>query len=362
MQVYQEELTAQNETLTQSQAALEEVRDHLAELYDFAPTPYLTLNTNGIIQQINLTGATFLGKSSAALEGLPLSGFVEREHRRAYIEFLRHCRQATRVSDVSTHLTLRTVDGPRPVRLIGRVLSIRRSIARVLFVAIVDMTEQTRFEAERERAAAAYASLATRLLTVQDDERQRIARDLHDSIGQQVAALVAMAERVAVKGEPEMAQLTRALRQLDQRIDFLVNELRPPVLDRGLVPAIEQLGHDWSKVFGIPVEFRQHGNLGAVGDVPTHAYRIVQEALHNAQKHAHATRVSITLEQHDGFVIKVSDNGAGFVADSHSTGLGLVSMRERARLAGGELTIDSVVGRGTTVELRVSESLRGAGA
>src|SRR5882672_11049330 len=94
IQVYQEELVVQNEELTRAQAALEETRDRFIELYDFAPSAYLALESSGVIRQINLTGATMLGKPRSAIEGLPLLGFVTNADRPRLLDFLRQCRSA----------------------------------------------------------------------------------------------------------------------------------------------------------------------------------------------------------------------------------------------------------------------------
>src|SRR5262245_29030399 len=92
VQVYQEELTVQNEELTRAQTALEETRDRFIELYDFAPNGYMTLDPHGLILRINLTGAAFIGKPRQAIEGMPLLGFVANESRSELLGFLRRCR------------------------------------------------------------------------------------------------------------------------------------------------------------------------------------------------------------------------------------------------------------------------------
>src|SRR5262245_2611444 len=193
VQVYQEELTVQNEALTRAQSALEETRDRFIDLYDFAPNGYMTLDQHGLILRINLTGATFIGKSRHAIEGMPLLGFVAPDSRKELLSFLRRCRTRGRRpadrhdhgADFVTELAFRCADERKDVQLVCRPRRNRFEDGPIeLFVAIIDITERKRLELESAHAALGYAALARRLLSVQDDERQRTARDLHDNIGQ----------------------------------------------------------------------------------------------------------------------------------------------------------------------------------
>src|SRR5215831_5018089 len=106
--VYQEELTVQNEELVHAQTALEETRDRFIDLYDFAPNGYLTLDPHGVVLQINLTGASMLGKARDAIEGMPILGFAQKEHRVRMLDFLRRCRLETSGRELATELMIRT--------------------------------------------------------------------------------------------------------------------------------------------------------------------------------------------------------------------------------------------------------------
>src|SRR5215467_472729 len=109
--VYQEELTVQNEELLKAHLALEETRDRFIELYDFAPNSYFTLDRNGVILQINLTGLLQLGRKRDAVEGMPLLGFVHPEYRSRFLEFLRRCRIYEKGPEIATELVVYTSDG-----------------------------------------------------------------------------------------------------------------------------------------------------------------------------------------------------------------------------------------------------------
>ena len=171
--------------------------------------------------------------------------------------------------------------------------------------------------------------------------------------------------RARAGGDPTMgAQVEGAQRlaeELDQSIDFLTSQLRPSTLDHlGLAVSLRDLVHGWAKRFGIPAEFETSApDMRLADDVETNLYRIAQEALHNVVKHAQARNVSVLLSRRDHHaMLVIEDDGRGFqsgrpVAPQSASGFGLVSMRERATLVGGELEIDSTPGAGTSIFVRV---------
>jgi PAS domain S-box-containing protein len=360
--VYQEELIVQNEALTHAQTALEETRDRFIELYDFAPNAYLTLDANGVVRQCNLTAAGLIGKSKQALEGMPFLGFVHPEDRNIYLHFLRRCR-STHDRGVETELTITSGNGPRCVQLFCRLRQ-GHDRSGEYFAALVDITERKQLEREREQIARERAALATRLISVQEEERQRIARNLHDDLGQQVTALRLKLETLAsaiadTEHAMGVTQLQDMLQQLDRRLHFVASELRPSALDLGIVAALEQFVREWSATFGVPAVFHSAGIDPAelAPHVETHLYRVAQEALHNAAKYASATHVTVLLDRRgDGVVLVIEDDGRGFdfeSARSRGHGLGLISMRERAQMIGGHLEVETRIGTGTSIFLHV---------
>jgi len=357
--VYQEELIAQNEALARAQSTLEDTRDRFIELYDFAPNGYLTLDDHGVIRQCNLTTAVLFGRSKQALEGLPFLGFVEAGDHPLYFDFLR--RSSGGAHSVEVELTLRTADGLRSVQLLCRP-RLSGSSPEYL-TSLIDVTDRKILEGERDRMAREHAALAGRVISVQDDERMRIARNLHDDIGQEVTALKLMLELLANETAPQaiaegVARVQRALESLDQRLHFVAGELRPAALDLGIAVALEHFVQQWSATFGVPVTFRSTGfGPGALPvEVETHIYRIAQEALNNVSKHAEASKVTVRLERRgQNLVLSVQDNGRGFdqtATRRGESGLGLAGMRERAQLIDGHLEVESRP-RGTSVILRL---------
>jgi PAS domain S-box-containing protein len=365
--VYQEELLAQNETLTLTQNALGQTRDRFIELYDFAPTAYLTLDEKGVIRQCNLTAAALIGRQKAALESLPFLDFVTAADRHVYLSFLHECRDTDK-NAFQTQFAIRTADGRRHVQLLCRKRSAGAS--RELLVSLIDVTERLEIEREREQIARERAALAGRLITAQDEERRRIARDLHDDAGQQITALRLKLDELASAAHDEptasaLLRLQEMVEQLDERLHFVASELRPAALDLGIVSALEQFLHEWFSTFGVSVAL--HGARIAPGSiapqVETHLYRIAQEALNNAAKYASASQVTVIVEQRDeGLVLAIEDDGRGFDIDSTRVGsecLGLVGMRERAQIMGARLDIETAPGRGTSIFVHVPNPSRG---
>jgi two-component system sensor histidine kinase UhpB len=210
-----------------------------------------------------------------------------------------------------------------------------------------------RLEAERRRAGSA-------ALQAQEEERARVARDLHDEVNQSLTGLLLRLEAAREAAPPELeAELseTKALaHQAMRELLSLARQLRPTALDDlGLAAAtagqVEQLGRG-----EIEAEFSAEGDLSDLGDdAQLVVYRVAQEALSNAARHSGATRVGVKLRRRedDGVELEVADDGRGFAFEESEGGLGIAGMRERALLIGGELTIESRPGRGTTVRLTV---------
>lgn len=217
---------------------------------------------------------------------------------------------------------------------------------------------------DRRAAEEQIKALFECLVTAQESERRRIARDIHDQLGQQLTALRLHLDALPSFGDdpqrPTAVGRARALaEELDHSVDFLTWHLRPAALDHlGLSDALQQLVTGWSERFGIPAEYETTGSVDGrfPADVESNLYRIAQEALHNVYKHARAHQVHVRLEHRDSHsVLTIVDDGCGFGVPNLQrapapTGLGLVNMRERAALCGGELEITST-SSGTNVRV-----------
>jgi signal transduction histidine kinase len=224
---------------------------------------------------------------------------------------------------------------------------------------------------ERERAEKARTELLARLVFAHEDERRRIAREMHDQFGEQLTALArrieilkgACADRPDLAGE--VAALEAVAQQLDRDVDHLVWELRPTALDDlGLRAALANYVQDWSKRVSISAELHTSGLLDdrLSSETETTLYRIAQEALTNVAKHSRAANVDVILERRsDHVLLIVEDDGVGFDPASSGgagQGFGLLGMQERAALVGATLEIESAAGKGTTVLLRMAATGR----
>ncbi len=228
---------------------------------------------------------------------------------------------------------------------------------------LADVTERKR--ADRERT-----QLLQRLVTAQEDERHRIARELHDQTGQYLAALMMglkslddcapSASRSSNGGVKRLRELTG---QFSKEMRNFALELRPTSLDDlGLQTALANYVDEWSERYGIAVDFHSNGFIKQrlPPHIETALYRIVQEALTNVLKHAEAKRVSLIIEYRGNRVLAVmEDDGRGFNVEAAlgapvaERRLGLTGMRERIELVGGTLEIESSAGAGTTLVVRI---------
>lgn len=219
---------------------------------------------------------------------------------------------------------------------------------------------------ERARAERQRAELLQKLVTTQEDERRRIARDIHDQLGQRVTGLrlqIASIFDIIPEGEARsrLETLMGTAEKLDSDVSFLAWELRPASLDDlGLVQALTEFTNEWSHHYKIGVDFILRGftrdKLSTKAE--TQFYRITQEALNNVAKHANADQVDILLESKDGLVTMIiEDNGIGFDRAEQKErtdikSLGLLGMKERALLIGGSVEIESSPGAGTAIYVR----------
>jgi two-component system, chemotaxis family, sensor kinase Cph1 len=210
--------------------------------------------------------------------------------------------------------------------------------------------------------------LLNRVVSAQESERQRIARELHDRLGQYFAAMLlglnATEKALTRRGEggPRIADLKSITAAMNREVHRLSWELRPTALDDlGLESAIANYLERWGERFDLSVDFA--GNLRGrrlPAPIEITLYRVLQEAMTNIAKHAHAERISVILEVESGEVrLIVEDDGVGFTGGSATVpstptgGLGLIGIRERLALVGGSLMIEPASGHGTALFCRI---------
>ncbi|WP_051242957.1 PAS domain-containing protein [Azohydromonas australica] len=235
-----------------------------------------------------------------------------------------------------------------------------------------DITEQRNvrelLEHEIEQRTHVLRQLLMRVESVQDEERRRIARELHDGLGQYLTAVtlaVGTLRDVPTDSsiQERVQRLGELMQHLDRELDRMVFLLRPTALDDcGVGEGVAAYVRSWSELTGVRVDLALHGLDGERLPVPveTAVFRVVQEALNNVAKHARASRASVNLQRRGGQLAGcIEDDGVGFeAADTAApaagrTHWGLVSMRERIEALGGTFAIESHAGEGTSVLLRV---------
>src|SRR6266550_2616042 len=223
-----------------------------------------------------------------------------------------------------------------------------------------DVTEAKRAEEQLRASRTALRSLATRQQDIREDERSRIAREIHDSLGQALTALklqLVAAQDVAATETPalsaRLAETALMVDDLVKSVRRIATELRPPILDQlGLPAAVEWLAQDFARRTGIRCQTSIHPTDGAItNELATALFRIVQEALTNALRHAGATRVDIELGVKSGCVmVEINDDGTGITEVGMGPGsLGILGMRERAAALGGVLEVAPRSNGGTRV-------------
>ncbi len=322
----------------------------------------------GCYLMINPAGAQMLGKPLEQIVSKSVFELFSPEVARQMMEF---DRQAVESGETVTGELTITLGGTVRTFVITRspYRDHRGDIIGVVGVSR-DITERQRAAEHLESSRAQLRALSARLQSAREDERKRIAREIHDELGQVLTGLKmeisSLAKRLTSQDNgvdrPQIAERARTINQLIdgaiQTVRKISTELRPGLLDTlGLTAAIEWHVEEFQKSTGIRCDLKLSTNGFTLEQERSIAvFRIFQEILTNVARHAQATRVDITFDEHDrDLILTAQDNGRGIKASEFSNpkSLGLIGMRERALLLGGEVNIRGVRGKGTTVTLRV---------
>ena len=312
------------------------------------------LSSDHTVLHCNGRFARFLGGRLQSVIGSSMLDLVwPDDHPKLYALLRRaaqrNCRgeirlQSRKGAALPVHLSL------NPLRLNG---------TRAVCLIASDLSEMKRAEQALRASSEQFRNLAAHLLSVREEERARISREVHDELGQSLTAvkmdLAWLAGRLPTRNG-EMLRRIRATGQLAdsmiQSIRRISTELRPAVLDLGLAAAVEWQVQEFQARSGVQCKVRMLIREVVTSNVSTAMFRIFQETLTNVGRHAKATRVEVVLQkQQDRLVLLIHDNGQGFdlVDPSLSKSLGLLGMRERAAVLGDQVNISSATGKGTTV-------------
>jgi PAS domain S-box-containing protein len=354
LHIHQIELEMQNEELRRAQAELDTARARYFNLYDLAPVGYCTLSEQGLILEANLTAATLLGVYRGALVKKPLHRFILTEDANIYHL---HRKQLFETGEPQAfELRLVREDGAALWAQLEATSAQDAAGVPVCHLVLSDITKRKRAEA---------ALLELEILDISEREQQRTGHELHDSIGQQLHGLsylaVLLEKGLREEGSPralEAAQLNKYLTEALEMTRNLAHGLLPvKFLPEGLMTALRELAErnrdlyrmDCRLACPAPVLIHSHSEAN-------HLYRIAQEAVNNAMKHAKPTRVRVRLAATgQTIILSVRDNGVGFRPRTKpGRGMGLNVMQYRANAIGGSLLIRQFPSGGTEVVCTVT--------
>ena len=346
--------------------ALRESSMHTQAILDNVVDAVITIGRDGLVESFNRAAIHIFGYEAREVTGRNVSMLMPDQVRLNHDSYLRHYHETgeARVIGKAREMQARRKDGNLfPVSLAVSRISYQ---GKVTYIGLIrDITERTRATEALEEKSRQLRSLSRRVLEAQETERRRVAHELHDELGQSLTAIkinLQSRERFKDRSPTELnAENLRIVEDALQHVRRLAVALRPSVLDDlGLIPALRGIAEQTSARSGFAVRFQP--NLPPVRlppDVETACFRIVQEALTNIARHANAHHVDIDLF-HDGeaLVLGIHDDGCGFdfsaVRERAAAGdsIGLLGMKERATLLGGQLDIESIPGMGSTLRLR----------
>ena len=376
LRVHHVELEMQNEELRRAYMELEESRNKYYDLFDFAPIGYVTLDTNGLIMEANLTCADMLGIERGRLLKNSFSLFVKKEY---WAEFFSWKSKGfeTRTNQSCDMELIRNDGRPLCARMEGMAMEEDNGECSRIRVSITDITELKRYAAKLhaaktdlegrvEERTAELKRLSHKILNAQEEERKRIARDLHDTLAQNLSAVKYHVEyQMNEMPEKELdcdshfQTITSMLQDCLEETRLIITNLRPSMLDDlGIVATLHWHCREFGRM-NPGIRLATQFDLKEA-DVPDHLkvviFRIIQEAFHNINKHSRADSVILALRREGNQLeLRIDDDGIGFEPEEalsnarHETGLGFTGMKERAALSGGSFSLTAGRAKGTKI-------------
>jgi PAS domain S-box-containing protein len=408
LEIHQIELEMQNAELHKARDELEAALENYADLYDFAPVGYFSLDESGVIVESNLTGASLLGIERSRLINRRLQFLVSPTSRPTFLAFLENViagskeqecealllkegggvfwagfRGTSTVSLKGMRKRCRVVFGDISVRKLAEETQSRletmtdanrklnREIARRKKVEqALQKSEQhqIRLLKQSQSMQAQLRHLSHEILHAQEEERKRISRELHDEIAQALVGINVHLEGLTreAAGKPgglhsKIVRTQRVVRETMDIVHLFARELRPTVLDDlGLIPALHAFMNEFTERTGVRASLTVFAAIEQLDmEKRTVLYRVAHEALNNVARHAQASRVAVNIEKlPDSVSMKIIDNGKSFDVGSafqanRGRRLGLLGMRERVEMVGGHFDVQSARGQGTTISAQI---------
>jgi PAS domain S-box-containing protein len=408
LQVHKVELEVQNLELKEARDRTEVLLEKYTDLYDFAPVGYFSLDEQGGIMEVNLTGAALLGMERSRLINQRLTRLVVPSSQPIFLAFLKRvfngigkqaCEAALLRKDAGVFwadfhgISAISADGPAKwCRVaVSDITSIKEAEqAQLRFEALSVANRELKREIVRRQAVEEslrkseqqqsrlleqshqmqeqLRQVSRQVLEAQEEERKKISRELHDVVAQTLTGINLRLAHLKKEAALNTEGIERAIARTQQLVEHSVRivhrfarELRPTVLDDlGLIPALHTFMKGFKAETGIHVGLSVFAAVEQVNeDKRTVLYRVVQEALTNVARHAHASRAEVKIQKlSDAVCMEIQDNGKGFQTQrvlraKEQKRLGLLGMRERVEMVGGTFTIKSIPGKGTTVHAEI---------
>jgi len=342
-----------------SEQALLESEERFRELFENSRDPVYVHDMSGRYVSVNQAAEELSGFSRTEILGKHYSNFIVPNYLKTARE--NFCRKLDLPVETTYEAKIICKDGTRKSVEVTSRMIYRDGEPVGVQGTVRDMTE-------RKLAQRALQDYSRRLVHAQEAERENIARELHDEIGQALTAItinlqwMQRAGAVNESAQPRINESIEVIEDALRRVRELSLELRPSMLDDlGLLAALSWYTSRYSERTGIEAvvkgDLPKTNNIGRT--IETVCFRIAQEALTNAARYSRATRIDVNIEKQNGLLqMSISDDGVGFVVEDHvnaglTTALGLRGMKERALAVGGKLTIQSQLGKGTDILLLV---------
>lgn len=366
-QVLERELLATREDIAKRRAGEESLR--LAQFsIDQSTVGILWVNWDSHVRYANRAAESMLGYAPGGVVDRPLIDFEPGLNMDRWLNLWKNARSSDEAPQSFESNCVRADGSILPADVSLSFLRFRE--AEYLVVFITDVTERRRSlaalqesESRLQVLAEQLRDLSAHLETVREEEKARIAREVHDELGQMLTVLkleTSMCELAYADLDPglrdRLNSMKRLIAQLFQLVRDVATALRPPILDAGIASAIEWQARRFEARTQIPCLVQVPDNLPALPDATAIGlFRILQESLTNVMRHAEAHTVELNLSLNNGVLcMSVADDGKGF--DQHAerpASFGLVGMRERVLIMGGRLHLDSTLGEGTTLRIYI---------
>jgi PAS domain S-box-containing protein len=347
LEVHKIELKIQNEQLWEAQRAAESSNERFRRLYDSAPTGYLTLDSDGVILEANLSISLTLKTRRPQLIGRKLSVYVAPHCQDRWHLARRDLLEGRTRMDFTLEIV--SADGGAiDLQIVGTSSAATDATPREIHLALIDVTELRRTERALQAAVAA-------VTLAEERERRKLAADLHDDAGQLLSLaslkLHALGEAREVERSARMVELEDLLVEIRRRISSLSFQLSPPLLhDVGLIAAVQWLAEDLETSHGLSVKIIEEHELELDENARVTFYRAIRELLLNVVKHAGVKEARLRVSREGGMArIAVEDGGVGLPPRAKRYGFGLLALRERVEQLGGSLETRATPGSGTTV-------------